>query len=222
MSEARLRSPLGLGRATVALLGLVVAADLFAMWTGVLEIRVAGDILNGINDDAALRRGERSHLLHEASGVAQTLALLATAAVFLCWFHRVRVNAEVFDPARHSKARGWAVWGWFCPVVNLWFPRRVALDVWDAGARWADRPGHGLVNSWWTLWIVSLLADRATEWRYDTARGAVGWREALRLMLVSDALDAAAAVLAVLVVLRVTRMQRERALAGPVFVTALG
>ncbi|MFF9176938.1 DUF4328 domain-containing protein [Streptomyces sp. NPDC014793] len=222
MPAARLRSPEGLARATVALLGLVVAADLFAMWTGVLEIRVAGDILNGINDDAALRRGERSHLLHEMSRVAQALTLLATAAVFLCWFHRVRVNAEVFDPSRHSKSRGWAVGGWFCPVVNLWFPRRVTLDVWDASARWADRPGHGLVNSWWTLWIVALLADRAAEWRYDTARGALGWRDALHRLLVADALDAAAAVLAVLVVLKLTRMQRDRALAGPGFVTTLG
>ncbi|MEU1464805.1 DUF4328 domain-containing protein [Streptomyces sp. NPDC005727] len=222
MSEARLRSPLGLGRAAVILLGLVIAADLFDIWAGVLEIRVAGEILDGINDDAALRRGELADALHDWSRAAQTLTLFATAVVFLRWFHRVRVNAEVFDPARHSKARGWAVWGWFCPVVNLWFPRRVALDIWDAGARWADRPGHGLVNSWWTLWIVSLLADRATEWRYDTARGAVGWRETLRLMLVADALDIAAAVLAVLVVLRLTRMQRERALAGSGFVTALG
>ncbi|MFE9498788.1 DUF4328 domain-containing protein [Streptomyces collinus] len=42
---------------------------------------------------------------------------------------------------RHTNSRGWAICGWFCPVVNLWFPRRVALDTWDAGAAWADRPG---------------------------------------------------------------------------------
>ncbi|WP_250403963.1 DUF4328 domain-containing protein [Streptomyces cellostaticus] len=222
MSAARLRSPLGLGRATVALLGLVVAADLFAIWTEVLEIRVADDILNGIDGEAALRRGERAHALHEASGAVQSLALLATAVVFLCWFHRVRVNAEVFDAAMHSKSRGWAIGSWFCPVVNLWFPRRVTLDTWDASAAWADRPGHGLVNSWWTLWIVSLFADRVAQGVSHTARGAVGWRSALRQMLVADALDAAAAVLAVLVVLRLTRMQRNRVLAGPVFVSALG
>ncbi|MER6474086.1 DUF4328 domain-containing protein [Streptomyces collinus] len=221
MSAARLRSPLGLGQVTVVLLGLVIAADLFHIWAGVLEIRVAGEILAGINDGAALRRGELADALHDWSRAAQTLTLLATAVVFLRWFHRVRVNAEVFDAARHTKSRGWAVWGWFCPVVNLWFPRRVTLDVWDASATPANRPGHGLVNSWWTLWIVSLLADRAAEWRYDTARGVVGWRHALRQMLVADALDAAAAVLAVLVVLKVTRMQHERVLVGPVLVPVL-
>ncbi|MFJ9736397.1 DUF4328 domain-containing protein [Streptomyces sp. NPDC101169] len=140
--------------------------------------------------------------LHDWSRFAQTLTLLAAAVMFLRWFHRIRVNAEVFDPSGHTKSRGWAIWGWFCPVVNLWFPRRVALDIWDASATSANQPGHGLVNSWWTLLMVSLLAGRAAEWRYDTARGVVGWRHALRQMMVADALDAAAAVLAVLVRLR--------------------
>ncbi|MET7286020.1 DUF4328 domain-containing protein [Streptomyces sp. NPDC005573] len=148
---AWLRSPVGLGRATAALLGLVVAADLFAVWADLAQIDVTGELADGVTDGSVVRRADRADTLYAASGVAQTVALLATMTVYLCWFHRVRVNAEVFDASAHSKSRGWAIGGWFCPVVNLWFPRRITLDAWDASAPAGTRPGHALVNSWWAL-----------------------------------------------------------------------
>ncbi|MFC9283409.1 DUF4328 domain-containing protein [Streptomyces collinus] len=51
-----------------------------------------------------------------------------------------RANAEVFAPSKHTKSRGWAAWGWFCPVVNLWFPRRITLDIRDASGRLGRPP----------------------------------------------------------------------------------
>ncbi|MFI0902108.1 DUF4328 domain-containing protein [Streptomyces sioyaensis] len=56
------------------------------------------------------------------------------------WFHRARVNAEVFAPEYHEKARGCAIWGWSVPVVNLWFPRRVAIDILAAAPRRPSGP----------------------------------------------------------------------------------
>ncbi|WP_330459435.1 DUF4328 domain-containing protein [Streptomyces sp. NBC_00820] len=211
---AWLRSPVGLGQATAVLLGVVVAADLFAIWADLTQIDVTGDLADGVTGAAVLRRADRADTLYSASGVAQTCALIATMVMYLCWFYRVRVNAEVFDASAHSKTRGWAIAGWFVPVVNLWFPRRVTLDVWDASAPSGRRPGHVLVNSWWTLWLVSLLADRASARQYASAHEADELREAARQMMFSDMADIAAALLAVLVVLKLTRMQHEKALAG--------
>lgn len=57
------------------------------------------------------------------------LALLATATVFIVWFHRVRTNAGVFAPDLQSRGAGWAIGGWFIPIGNLWIPRGVAGDV---------------------------------------------------------------------------------------------
>ncbi|MHA5052636.1 DUF4328 domain-containing protein [Streptomyces sp. SD15] len=141
--------------------------------------------------------------------------LVAAIVVYLIWFQRVRVNAEVFNPFGHSKKRGWAVGGWFVPVVNLWFPRRIMLDIWDASSP-AGRGRHGLVNAWWTLWIISLAADRAGVTAYRKAETAQEIHDAVSQVMFADALDLAAAVLASLVVLRLARMQNEKALRGPV------
>ncbi len=213
---AWLRSPVGLGRATAALLGLVLVVDLFAVGVELYVHGVLDDIVNGGGGADLARRADRADSLFETSGVLQSGALLAAAVVFLCWFYRVRVNAEVFDPFGHTMKRGWAIGAWFVPLVNLWFPRRITVEVWKASGD-PERPrGHGLVNAWWVMWVVSISVSRVASRMYGRAEEAEVGRTAVRLLLFADLTDALAAVLAVLLVLRLTRMQHEKALRGPV------
>ncbi|MGW4222553.1 DUF4328 domain-containing protein [Streptomyces bauhiniae] len=134
-----LRSPVGLGQATVVMLGLVGASDVVSLWV-----------------DWRLPSSRTMAVV----GIAQGVLLLATAVVYLCWLWRVRVNAEVFDASSQSKARWWTIGGWFIPFVNFWFPRRIVLDAWDASAPQGRPSGHGLVDLWWTAWVAGLIADR--------------------------------------------------------------
>lgn len=214
--DAWLRSPVGLGKAVVVLLGLVVAADLFAIWADVKMYDVTGTIADGGVGDAVQRDADHADSVMAAAGYVQSATLLAAIVVYLVWFHRVRINAEVFNPFGHREGRGSAVWGWFVPVLNLWRPRRVMLDIWDASGRANSGTPHGLVNAWWTLWIIDLVADRAGFVAYRKAGTAREIHAAASQLMIADVLDIVAAVLAVLVVLRLTRMQNEKALRGPV------
>ncbi|MGW2211099.1 DUF4328 domain-containing protein [Streptomyces sp. NPDC001781] len=178
-----LRSPGGLGRAAVLMLGLVGAGDAVGIWADLAK--PSSPVGSGL-------------------AVAQGVLLLATAVVYLCWLWRVRVNAEVLDASSQSRARWWTIVGWFVPFVNLWFPRRIVLDAWDASAPQGRPSGHGLVDLWWTAWVVDLIVDRLL--RVESGAG---------MLAVADGVDLVAAVLAAAVVLRLTRMQNERALRGP-------
>ncbi|MGB8944136.1 MAG: DUF4328 domain-containing protein [Streptomyces sp.] len=230
--SAYLRSPVGLGRATVTLLGAVIAADLYSLWAGTViqgameDLRISRDTVGWYGSDL-VREAERADTLYGVSGWLQTAALVATCVVFLCWFHRVRVNAEVFEPYLQTKTRGWTVGSWFVPVVNLWFPRRIAIDIWDAsGPRSvaldrtmtlsgpADRPSHTLINAWWTLWLATLFVGRWATTAYWDAEEVDEVDAAVSKLMFSDALDIAAAVLAILFVRRLTRMQDAKAGAG--------
>lgn len=212
---AWLRSPVGLGRAAAVMLGLVAVTDVFSLGAGALMYDVMDELATTEFGSAELARADRADVLYTAAGVAQSVALVACAIVYLNWFQRVRVNAEVFDSSRHSKKRGWTIWGWFVPIVNLWFPRRITLDIWDASSPWGKPRGHGLVNAWWTLWILSLFADRVGYSAYERAGGGEEIRDSTVQVMFADALDLAAAVLAIAVVLRLTRMQHEKAHQGP-------
>ncbi|WP_030597414.1 DUF4328 domain-containing protein [Streptomyces fulvoviolaceus] len=217
---AWLRSPVGLGRAAAVMLGLVAAADLFSLGAGALMYDASGDLAAGDFGDAVVRRADQADVLYTVASAAQSVTLIACAIVYLNWFQRVRVNAEAFDSSGHSKKRGWTIWAWFVPIVNLWFPRRIALDIWDASSPWGKPRGHGLVNTWWTLWIVALFAGRVGYSAYQRADTAQEIHDATVQAMFADALDLWAALFAVLVVLRLTRMQDEKAHQGPVPVAA--
>lgn len=219
---AWLRSPVGLGRAVAVLLGVVIAVDLFAVYADFTLYDVMGSLAdNGVDYggyQALVRDADQADALYAAAGYTQVATFIATAVVYIVWFLRVRVNAEVFNPFGHSMKRAWAGWGWFVPVVSLWFPRRIMLDNWDASSPAGSRGSHGLVNAWWTLWLVALLTSRAGSRAYSRAETAAEIQDAAGQVLVSDVADIVAAVLAILVVLRLTRMQHEKGLLGPVAV----
>ncbi|MFJ2027049.1 DUF4328 domain-containing protein [Streptomyces sp. NPDC087897] len=210
------RSPVGLARAVTVLLGVVIAADVFAIGTG-LRVRGLWDRLaTDGSPDVHGSAGRAAERLYGAAAIAQGAALLATAVVFIVWFHRTRRNAEVFDAGVQRMGPGWAVGGWFVPVANFWLPYRVARGVWEAGARTGPDAGWRTVprtplTLWWGAWVASLLAARVTERMWERAEGPEEIARAAGLVAASDALDIVAAVLAVLFVRAVTRMQVERA-----------
>ncbi|MFJ9345820.1 DUF4328 domain-containing protein [Streptomyces sp. NPDC101237] len=208
---ARPRSPVGLGWAAAVLLGAVVAADLFALWADLRQYDAVGDLVNGEAGAEVFRRADSAGRLVALAAEGRSVTMVACVVVYLCWFNRVRANAEIFDPAAQSRAPGWAVGGWFVPVVSLWFPRRITLDIWRAGGPRGTPPPHLLVNVWWTAWLATLLVGRLAQTAYDAAEDAALVRAATGEMLIRDVVDIVAAVLAILVVLRLTRVQHERA-----------
>ncbi|NGN65818.1 DUF4328 domain-containing protein [Streptomyces sp. A7024] len=150
--------------------------------------------------------------MYGATGLLQWLALLATAAVFIIWFHRTRENAELFNAGELRHSSGWAVGAWFIPFANLWIPKKIANDIWQASAPPPDfgsrRPaGVGLVTAWWALWVTNLLVERLASRVYLSADDPTEVKSAVGLLTLSDTLDILAAVLAIVYVRKLSAMQ---------------
>ncbi|WP_327343861.1 DUF4328 domain-containing protein [Streptomyces europaeiscabiei] len=197
------------------LLGTVAAVDLVAVWADMVLLDVSDRMADGEWGPAVARDSDWADLLVGLAGNLQMLTFFATIAVFLVWFHRVRVNAEVFDPSGHGLRRGWAIGGWFVPPVLLWFPRRIALDCWGASSPREKPRSHSLVNAWWALWLISLVVREVADKAYYEAETASDHRSAALQMLFADTVEIVAAVLAVLFVLALTRMQDDKVRSGP-------
>ncbi|MET7482436.1 DUF4328 domain-containing protein [Streptomyces sp. NPDC005538] len=211
-----LRSPVGLGRAAAALLGLVIAVDLFAVYADLALYDVTGDLMDGAGGRAVTGRLDDAESLNSLAGGVQSGALIACMIVYLTWFVRVRANAGLFDPSEQTMKPWWAIGGWFVPFVNIVYPRRITVEIWKSSSPAGTHRSHWPVNAWWTLWLLSLLGDRLGYTDYGNTDAPDQIHSAAYQLMISDAIDIAAAGLAILVVLRLTRMQHEKALAGPV------
>jgi hypothetical protein len=160
-------------------------------------------------------------------------ALLATGIVFLVWFHRARKNIELFSPIPPALSTGWAIASWFTPLVNFWFPKQIAHDIWKASdpqapLRGGSTPGrHALLWPWWLLWSAAwlcgwygVLADPSSD---DEGNGYAyvdidyGKLQTVDIVTaVSALLFIAAGALAAVFVWKITTFQHQRAAgAGP-------
>ncbi|MCX4788844.1 DUF4328 domain-containing protein [Streptomyces sp. NBC_01221] len=214
-----LRSSAGLAKAVVVLLMAVAVADLLAMAAGLNIRRVLG---NGPENDFATYDDAEATLadnLYGSAGALQGVMTLATGIVFILWFRRLRMNAEVFDPSVQPMSPGWSIGAWFVPFANLVLPRRIAGGIWTASAQtnpdgsWRTVPATAM-NLWWGAWVCSLAFSWVTSRQYMRAEKTQEIIDAAGLVMASDALDIVAAVFAILFVSKLTRMQGERAALG--------
>jgi hypothetical protein len=116
--------------------------------------------------------------------------------------------------------QGWALGGWFVPIVNLFRPKQIADDIWRASdpmrqaQRWHERVVTPWLHWWWAFWIIgaAFLNEAAfAEIQADTAGKKV---QASSFALVADVLFAGSAALAIVVVSLLTARLEARAAAA--------
>lgn len=162
---------------------------------------------------------DRADIIAGLVAVVFLLALAAAGVVFIVWLWRARGNAELFSAGRHRRGRGWVIGGWFCPVVNFWFPKQVVDDVIAASdprtpPRVADLRGihgNGLVLAWWLTWIASLVLGNlgGTDYASDVP-DVDDQLIAASLSTIGAVLTVICAVLAIRVIGLVNRLQMSR------------
>jgi len=99
------------------------------------------------------------------AGVVQGASILFCAATFLPWWHRAYGNLGPLQWGTRRTSAGWAVGGFFVPLLNLVLPYQAGLEIWNGSVgavrkarqqepeRWSASP----VNAWWYAWLGSAL-----------------------------------------------------------------
>lgn len=197
--------------AVCVLLAAVAACDVFAVYAGFRthsSVQRDGSFAFARQDqldaaDALFRMVDRFH----------APALVACAAVFIAWFHRMRRAAGALAPDGFRLGPGWAIGAWFVPGACLWMPYRIAVETWAACLRGAGRGAAGTgtsfwaVNLWWGTFAGSLLIRWYSGFRHERAEGLAEVLDAVTLGMAADALNIVAAGAAAYFAVRLTRMQ---------------
>ena len=89
----------------------------------------------------------------------QLLLLCVTLGFFIAWLHRVYKNVRGLGADELRYDGGWAIGGWFVPILAWWRPKEIVNDTWRASdpalgvhARrydWEGAPVPGVFLAWW-------------------------------------------------------------------------
>ena len=138
VANSAFKSTAGLATALYLLLAVVTVTELAEVWSGSAEAAAA---LGGI----------------------WALTFIATAIVFIVWFHRAYSNLPALGAPSMRYGTGWAIGAWFIPIFNYVRPGQIAHDI-SRGSDpdepdqlpgdWNDSDAGQLVSAWWAAWVI--------------------------------------------------------------------
>lgn len=82
------------------------------------------------------------------------------------WIYFASKNLRALGAIGLQFSPGWAVGWYFVPIANLWKPYQAMKEIWQASSQpldWRNVPVVGLMPAWWTLWILTSVADRVVS-----------------------------------------------------------
>ena len=192
-----------------------VAASSFTLWVD-LETLAFVEEVRLRPDAVTVTDGERIDRLTVWTAV-EVLAILVTGVLFIVWLYTVHRSSRMDRRVMRHKS-GWAIGGWFVPVLNLWRPFQMVSDV-RRGATGDAEAGVSIRQGWWWgTWLVVLLSSLYVNRLYgisDAAPDGIEYADALGAAASFERYSCAAGMLAAVLAIFVVREIRALVLAEP-------
>jgi hypothetical protein len=193
----------GLTRFLVVAFAAYGVTALAAIVVGVRDLVVRGGWTDPFADGASLEWADGVY-------AAGALVFLVCGVCFLVWIHRASHNARALGSRGMVHSPGWAVGGFFVPVLNFFRPYQVVTELWRAsdpahpqgGGAWKTekQPLPSFLSLWWAGWLLGS----------GLSIGAA-YTSSVDAYLAAGAVDLMTLVLAILLVRRLSRRQAMRA-----------
>lgn len=189
-----------------------LVADAAAIASNYLEFKLLGT-------DFTLGEADANDTRQAVVTVGQLLVYTAAAILFIRWFSRAYKNLEPLGAVRRFST-GWAIGGWFVPILGVWRPKQIANDIWRGtdptrhlGTSGEEAHVAPVVQWWWAAFLISAALQNVGTRLYVSGDDPASLRTSDVVSMIGDGLDAVAAALAIVVVGAITARESARAAA---------
>lgn len=136
-----------------ALLAAEVAGQCILTLGQCLEAFVLGHPIDDPSEDFSSPLAIATAAALGLGGLGQLVTLLLCAAAFCFWFYRAAKNAEHFaHGAFVEHGAGWAVGGFFVPILNLVRPYQMARQIERLSGSTVESP---IIGFWWGAFVAN-------------------------------------------------------------------
>jgi hypothetical protein len=162
-----------------------------------------------------------------------SLFLMVCAGIFIAWFFQAYKNLRRLGVTNLRYGNGWAIGGWFVPILAMWRPKQIANDVWrgsepgsEVSSGWKAVPVPSFLHWWWGLFlaqgILLYFGQQTTRNGYHSLRSLGGLTDGFSHIktgttadIIGGLLALAGIMLAIHVVNRITAREEQLRAAVP-------
>jgi hypothetical protein len=155
----------------VLMVGAVMVMNLIALLSSYMQLGVLQQLKAGVflSDDVLNSNDTREQLV----GIIFIVVFITSSVFFIQWFRRAYYNLHI-RTGNCESTEGWAAGAWFVPIVCLYRPYHIMLELWNKTTDLVEQKNKAegtegderfrfstrLVGTWWSLWILSNVIGR--------------------------------------------------------------
>jgi hypothetical protein len=199
------------------LLLLAGTVDIVAVLTGFALYRLAD---RGPSGTVTWEQFQAAQDRHDLVILIQMAVYVVAGVVFIRWFHRAYANLPAVGIDGLGHRTGWAIGAWFVPIVSLFWPKRIADEIWrgsdpslepDQSDGWRRGKVPVFFGLWWLTFLASGFLVGAGSQMWDGAATFSQLEHGALVEVSGDVLGVLSGVLAYVVVDRTSERQQARA-----------
>ena len=147
--------------------------------------------------------------------VAHIIIVILSIVFFIMWFRRAYYNLHTLPWHNARYTEGWAAGSWFVPIINLWWPYQIMMDIWR-GTQHALRERLGeprsaaIVGWWWALHLItSFYNNIATRLGWDADQDIDSLLTSTKVDFIGEILSVPAIIVTIMLIQRTSNFERE-------------
>jgi len=147
--------------------------------------------------------------------VAHIIIVILSIVFFIMWFRRAYYNLHTLPWHNARYTEGWAAGSWFVPIINLWWPYQIMMDIWR-GTQHALRERLGeprsaaIVGWWWALHLItSFYNNISTRLGWDADQDIDSLLTSTKVDFIGEILSVPAIIVTIMLIQRTSSFERE-------------
>ncbi len=90
--------------------------------------------------------------------LAQTFSLLVVLFIFSVWIYGAYENLSALNARNLNYTPGKAAFGLFIPIIQLYRPYQVVVEIWKKSEPTQTVCSHNLLKLWWGILLLTILS----------------------------------------------------------------